>query len=152
MMDPIVVRALLVGGLVLAVAVVGLVWRRRDGRVREVGEHTRLDPDHLGAVGLDLRDVQAGAVLLGSPTCAPCDAVKQVLRDLADEREGFRWVYADAADHLELAERHRVMRVPTLFVIERDGRIIARTSGVPRTDDLRRVLEGRAGGLSGSLA
>jgi hypothetical protein len=53
-------------------------------------------------------------------------------------------VYADAADHLALADEHRVMRVPTLFMVAADGRIMARSSGVPRHDDLRRVLD--AGG------
>ncbi len=146
-MDPVLLRALAVGGLVVLVLLVGWVWRRRDGRLRHsdaVGHQqrtARLHGDHLAAVGLDLTDAEAGAVLLGSPTCAPCDTVKQVLGDLAQERDRFRWVYADAGEHLRIAEEHRVLRVPTLFVVAPDGRIVARTSGVPRHDDLRRVLE-----------
>jgi phosphohistidine swiveling domain-containing protein len=52
---------------------------------------------------------------------APCDTVKGVLGDLAEERDDFTWVYADAAEHLPIAEEHRVLRVPTLFVVARDG-------------------------------
>ncbi len=144
-MDPVLLRALAVGGLVLVILLVGVVWRRRDGSVREAEPGTRVRADHLDAVGLDLRDAEAGAVLLGSPTCAPCDSVKRVLGDLAEEREGFRWVYADAGEHLPLTEEHRVMRVPTLLVVDPDGRIVARTSGVPRHDDLRRVLDEEVG-------
>lgn len=140
-MDPVVLRALLVAGLVVAVLLVGWLWKRRDGAVRDAGDDARLDDDHLAAVGLDLSDADAGALLLGSPTCAPCDTVKGLLGDLAEERQGFRWVYADAGEHLRIAEEHRVLRVPTLFVVAPDGRILARTSGVPRHEDLRRVLD-----------
>ena len=140
-MEPMLVRALVVFGLVVAVLLVGWLWRRRDGAVRETAADVRLTDDHLAAVGLDLRDAEAGAILLGSPTCTPCDTVKDVLGDIAQERQGFRWVYADAGEHLGMAEEHRVLRVPTLFVVARDGRILARSSGVPRHDDLRRVLD-----------
>lgn len=144
-MDPILLRLLLVAGLLLIVVAAGWLWRRRDGAVHAV-EEARLEGHHLDAVGLDLADAAAGAVLLGSPTCAPCVQVKRVLGDLEAERRDFRWVYADAADHLGLADAHRVMRVPTLFLVGGDGRILARTSGVPNHDDLRRVLDG-AGSL-----
>ena len=144
-MDPMLLRALFVAGLIAVILVIGWVWRRRDGAVRDADDGARVRADHLDAVGLDLRDADAGAVLLGSPTCAPCDTVKGVLGDLAEEREGFRWVYADAGEHLPLAEEHRVMRVPTLLVVDPDGRILARTSGVPRHEDLRRVLDDEVG-------
>ena len=143
-MDAILLRLLLVAGLLAVVLAAGWLYRRRDGRVRS-DDGARLGGHHLDAVGLDLSDGAAGAVLLGSPTCTPCDSVKQVLGDIEVERQGFRWVYADAADHLGLADEHKVMRVPTLFMVAADGRIMARTSGVPRHDDLRRVLDGGGG-------
>jgi thiol-disulfide isomerase/thioredoxin len=139
-MDPVVLRLLLVAGLLVAVAAVGRWWRSRNGVIRD-GAGARLADDHLAALGLDLSGAQAGAVLLGSPTCAPCTTVKRVLTEVAADRDGFRWVYADAADHLEVVEFHRVMRVPTLLIVGDDGRILARTSGVPQADDLRRVLD-----------
>ncbi len=140
-MDPILVRAVAVVAVLVAALVVGRWWQRRDGEVRSGGEG-RVREDHLDALGLDLHTADAGAVLLGSPTCTPCESVKQVLHQLSTERAGFRWVYADAADHLGLTEEHRVRRVPTLLVVEPGGRILARTSGVPRSDELRRVLDG----------
>jgi hypothetical protein len=141
-MDPMVVRLVVVVGLVAVVAAVGRWWRTRDGAVRAGGE-VRVDRRHLAAVGLDLAGAQAGAVLLGSPTCAPCGTVKRLLGELAAERDGFRWVYADVADHLEVADEHRVLRVPTLLVVDGAGRLLARTSGVPRREELRAVLDGR---------
>jgi thiol-disulfide isomerase/thioredoxin len=142
MTDPILLRAVVVALVVVATLVVGRWWQRRDGAVRtNVDQADRVDPRHLAAVGLDLDRVSAGAVLLGSPTCAPCETVKEMLGTLAAERSGFAWVYADAADHLELAGAHRVLRVPTLLVLGDDGAVVARASGVPRADELRRVLD-----------
>jgi hypothetical protein len=140
-MDPMLFRLVAVVGLVAVVAVVGRWWRARDGAVR-AGSGTRVDRRHLDAVGLDLAGAQAGAVLLGSPTCAPCGTVKRLLGELERERDGFRWVYADVADHLEVVDEHRVLRVPTLLVVDRAGRLLARTSGVPRREELRAVLDG----------
>ncbi|MTV24490.1 thioredoxin family protein [Nitriliruptoraceae bacterium ZYF776] len=141
-MDPVVLRILLVVGLLVATVAFGRWWQHRDGRVRAAGDDVRLHPDDLAAVGLDLTGARAGAVLLGSPTCTPCTSVKRLLGEVTAERDGFRWVYADAADHLELAETHRVLRVPTLFVVDGEGRVLARTSGVPAKDDLLATVDG----------
>jgi thiol-disulfide isomerase/thioredoxin len=151
-MSPIVLRLLLVLGLVALVALTGWWWNRRDGRVRAVAvDAPRVDAGHLDAVGLDLDGAAAGAVLLCSPTCAPCATVERILGELAADRPGFRWVKVDAADHLELTEAHKVLRVPTLLVVDRDRRLLARTSGVPARDDLAAVLDGDAD-LEGAAA
>jgi hypothetical protein len=148
-MDPLLLRALGVVVGVVVLTLVGRWWRGRDGRVHPGEDDAGLARADLDALGLDLRGAAAGAVLLGSPVCAPCVQVKRVLTELASQRDRFRWVYADAADHLALTEEHRVMRVPTLFVLDPSGRILARTSGVPDVDDLRQVLDGeRCDGLA----
>lgn len=141
-MDPVLLRLLLVVGLTGAVVAFGGWWRRRDGRIRTGGGAAVLAAHHLDALGLAPAVGGVGAVLLGSPTCTPCTAVKRVLRDLQAERDDLVWVYADAADHLDLAAEHKVMRVPTLLLVDDAGRVLARTSGVPQLADLRRVLDG----------
>jgi thiol-disulfide isomerase/thioredoxin len=151
-MSPIVLRLVLVLGLLALVALAGWWWNRRDGRVRRAADDApRVETHHLDAVGLDLAGADAGAVLLGSPTCTPCVAVERVLRQLAADRPGFRWVKVDAADHLPLTEAHRVLRVPTLLVVDADRRLLARTSGVPAHEDLAAVLDGDAD-LEGAAA
>jgi hypothetical protein len=160
-MDPMLTRLLLVLALIAVVALLGWAVKRRDGRIREAGPAPRGDggmADHEGpafdaaqldAVGLDLAGVRAGAVLLSSPTCAPCAMVKRILGELSEQRDDIAWVSVEAADHLDLARDHHVMRVPTLFVLDPQGRILARTSGVPARTDLERVLD-RAESFSSS--
>lgn len=144
-----VLRLLIVVAIVVA-ALGATAWlRRRDGRV--VAGDGRFGRAQLAGVGLDPDGAEALALLLGSPTCVPCRTVRAVLDDVAGERPGLRWVYVDAADHLDLARAHHVMRVPTLFVLDPDGRVLARTSGVPGKRDLLRVIE-RGDAFDGALA
>jgi thiol-disulfide isomerase/thioredoxin len=146
-MDPVLLRLLLVVASVAVVAAFGWWWQRRDGRVRAVADdQARLTDDQLADVALDLDGAEAGALLLGSTTCGSCTAVKRILGEVAEQRPGFRWVDVDAGDHLDLASAHRVLRVPTLFVVDPDGRILARTSGVPAQQELVEVLD-RGGDL-----
>lgn len=143
-MSPVVVRLLVVAAVVAAAWVVGRWWRARDGALRApTGARAgpAFDPDRLSALGLDVGGAAALGLLLSSPGCAPCRTVQRILREVAAERDRFRWTVVDAADHLDLAEAHHVMRVPTLFVLTPGGRILARTSGVPATRELVAVLD-----------
>lgn len=141
-MPDVLVRVLVVVAVVALATLAGRWWQRRDGRVRtSAGAFTR---QQLASVGLSLGGPEAVGLLLGSPTCAPCVSVKKVLGEVQDARPAFRWVDVDAADHLDLADAHHVMRVPTLFVIDPDGRILARTSGVPAVQELVRVIDREA--------
>jgi thiol-disulfide isomerase/thioredoxin len=143
--DPILLRLTAVALVVGVTVLVGRRWQARDGRVR-TSDHHRVDGAHLSAVGLDGPE-GVRAILLGSPTCSPCETVKGHLTTLASEREDFRWSYADAAEHPDLVAEHRVLRVPTLLIVGEDDRLVARTSGVPRLADLRRVLDGETDAL-----
>jgi thiol-disulfide isomerase/thioredoxin len=138
--DPTLLRLLVVVGALAAVAAAGWWWNRRSGTVRAPEGDGRFAREELAAVGLN-GAAGVRAVLFGSPSCVPCRTVKEVLAEVEEERDGFTWVSIDAADHLELTRQHHILRVPTLFVIGHDGRIVARTSGVPATRDLVRVLD-----------
>lgn len=139
MIPDVAIRLGLVLLLLAAVTLAGRWWQRRSGRVRAgAGGFTR---SQLDAVGLTVEGAEAVGLLLGSPTCSPCVAVKRVLAEVQERRPGFRWVDVDAADHLDLADAHHVMRVPTLFVVDPCGRILARTSGVPAVHELVAVLD-----------
>lgn len=147
-MDPILLRLLLVAALLAVVGLAGWWWQRRDGRIRETEGATSggaqppaLDGAQLADVGLSLDAAPAGAVLLSSPTCGSCQQVERILAEVSDGRDDFAWVKVDAAEHLELARRHHVLRVPTLLVVDREGHLLARTSGIPARHELERVID-----------
>ncbi|MFN2555725.1 MAG: thioredoxin family protein [Nitriliruptorales bacterium] len=166
MLPPVLLRLLVVVAVLAAVLALGAWWKRRDGRIVEApragrrrrrsrsttshpisSREGRFAAEQLAAVGLDGPGEEVRALLLTSPTCGPCRTVRRVLAEVAQARPEFRWVSVDAGAFLDIARDHHVLRVPTLFVLDRDGWILARTSGVPATRDLLRVVDREAGGL-----
>lgn len=137
-MEPLLLRLALVLAVVGVATIAGRVWQRRDGRVTSTSSPT--GDDVRAALGLATDHPGPQAVLFGSDTCAPCDTVKALLRDVEATRDDFRWTYVDAAERLDLADQHGVRRVPTLLVLDHDGGVVARTSGVPARDELAGAL------------
>lgn len=133
-----IVRLAVVAGVVLAVAVLSLWWRRREGRFAEAeGDFA---PDELGLA----RGERPSAVLVEfwGENCAPCRTVETRLAKIAGEIPDVRVVGIDAGNRLDIANRHEVRRVPTVFVTDGDLRIVWRASGVPSEDSIRQVLLG----------
>ncbi|MEX2548859.1 MAG: thioredoxin family protein, partial [Nitriliruptoraceae bacterium] len=109
------------------------------------------DDHDLAALGLDLAGAPAGAVLLGSPTCSRCPQVEQVLAEVAARTDGFRWVRVDTGEHLDLARRLKVIRVPTVLVISPAGELLARTSDIPSVDEVLAAVPQPPGDAGGHL-
>lgn len=141
-MDPLLLRVALVALVMLLATLAGRVWQRRDGRVAV--RTTTSGRDHRVGLGLAVDHDGPQAVLFGSSTCAPCDTVKGLLREVEEDHDGFRWEYVDAAERLDLADEHGVRRVPTLLVLDERGEIVARSSGVPQRDELAAAVRTRA--------
>ena len=148
-MEDVLARLVLVAAILAAVGVFGWWWRRRDGRIHatETADDAppAFDEAQLAEVGLTIDDASAGAVLLSSPTCGSCVQVQRILTEVAERRPDFAWVTVDAGEHLDLARRHHVLRVPTLFVVDAQGHLLARTSGIPARHELEQLLDEGAG-------
>ncbi len=129
---------LLALAVVLAVtALFALWWRAREGRVRNVDERfTRAELDAVGA------PPDAWTLLeISAPHCAPCVDARQVLDEVAAQRSDVVVRVADVDEQLELVRTHRVLRAPTVFVLEPLGAVRARVSGVPDVGELAAVLD-----------
>lgn len=140
-----------VGVLVLA-TVFGRWRNRRDGRLRSVPRAASQDPlaDSAGRTRQDLAGpaqfrtltalgVRPGAVTLvqfSSALCAPCRAARRVLVQVEGLVDGVHLVEVDVEHHLEAVREFRVWRTPTVLVVDADGRVVRRASGVPAGDEL----------------
>jgi thiol-disulfide isomerase/thioredoxin len=124
------VLAVLVAGLAI-----GLWWRTTNGRLRDVARPAaapadeRIDPALLAELGV--APGKATLLQFSSAFCAPCRAVRRVSSDVAAIVPGVQHVEVDAESHLDAVRALGVWRTPTLFVLEADGRIARRATGVP---------------------
>ncbi|MCW2606658.1 MAG: trxA 3 [Frankiales bacterium] len=115
--------------VVLAVStVLGLLYRRLDGRVRVKDSTDRSAV--LAALG-EQPGERATLLQFSSAFCAPCRATRRVLADVAGSLEGVRHVEVDAESHLELVRELGVLKTPTTLVLDGRGHEAFRAAGQP---------------------
>jgi thioredoxin-like negative regulator of GroEL len=125
--------------LLVVVALVGvtaLVLRRRSGVARPDGH--AFTPAELAAAGADTR--RPTFVLFTAPGCSTCGPTRAMVEDAAGRRDA-AVVVLDATEHHELATAHRVLRAPTVFLVQPDGSIVGRISGLPHRNELTGMLD-----------
>jgi thiol-disulfide isomerase/thioredoxin len=130
---PVLVRALLVVAVVAVALVLGLWWRSRQGVVRTTA------PDAVAPGSSAADDVwrERGVELAGTATfvqfstdhCSPCRATSRVLGALVAQRDDVSHREMDIDQNLDLVRRFSVLRAPTVLVLDRDGREVARMTG-----------------------
>jgi thiol-disulfide isomerase/thioredoxin len=126
------VTGLIVAVVVLAAATaLGLVWQRRNGRVRDVATaEPAADAEVLAGLGVQ-PGTPATLLQFSSAFCAPCRATRRICAEVAGTVTGVRHVEVDAESHLDAVRALGVLRTPTLFVVDAAGRIVRRASGAP---------------------
>ena len=138
------------GVLVAALAVTaGVAWwlRLRDGAVRGTAteEDTVATAPVFERLGVRPAAADLTVVQFSTAFCGPCRATKARLAQLAATRPGLATVHVDAESHLEEVRELDVRRTPTLFFLDRDGRVVGRSSGAPRPDELTALVDAHVG-------
>ena len=151
------------GGLIalaaalVAASVLGLTLRRRAGRFRPepgsrapgrraaqanpAGPADGITPDVLTKADLGgPLGQRATLVQFSTAFCAPCRPTRQVLAQVAGMVDGVTHVEVDAAARLDLVRRLRINSTPTVLVLDPDGAIIERATGLPRKADVIAAL------------
>lgn len=98
----------------------------------------RIDPVLLDQLGV--RPARATLLQFSSAFCAPCRAVRRVSGEVADLLPGVRHVEVDAESNLDAVRALGIWRTPTLLVLDADGRVAKRATGVPGKAQLIAVL------------
>ena len=135
--------ALVIIALVAASTVLGLLWRRSQGRVHRSDGTRRISAADLPGVNR----LAAGATLLQLSTdvCAACVPTRALLGSIAAGRADVTHVDVDLTQHPGLARRFNVMQTPTTLILDRSGVVRSRIGGAPRRDlltaELARILE-----------
>lgn len=149
--------ALVLVAALVATALLALVMQRRNGRFTSRPETTaeraadvvapggpeepadvpRVTADEIGApLGARLTLVQ-----FSSAFCSPCRATRALLTDVVSTRADVAHVEVDAESHLDLVRRLNILRTPTVLVVDADGAVLSRASGLPRRDQVVAVLD-----------
>lgn len=136
-MEPIAALGI-TGAVVALAAVVGALWRVTTGR-RRTGDGTVFGPQDLP--GLEQLGDGATLVQFSTEYCAICPATRRFLQQVAAERGGVRHHEIDLTNDPQLANQLKILQTPTVFVLDRDGRLTARFGGAPRRDELYQALD-----------
>jgi thiol-disulfide isomerase/thioredoxin len=151
------------GGLIalaaalLAASVLGLTLRRHAGRFRPgpgsrapgrragqanpAGPADGIKPDVLTKADLGgPLGPRATLVQFSTAFCAPCRPTRQILAQVAGMVDGVTHVEVDAAARLDLVRRLRINSTPTVLVLDPDGAIVERATGLPRKADVIAAL------------
>jgi thiol-disulfide isomerase/thioredoxin len=134
----------------LAVTAVAAGWLRTgNGAVRTVERGEGVSPNAVfERLGVRPADADLTVVQFSTAFCGPCRATKARLQQLQATRPGLAVVQVDAESHLEEVRELDVRRTPTLFYLDREGRLIGRSSGAPRPDELTALVDTHVGAHS----
>jgi len=99
----------------------------------------------LAALGVRPAAAELTAVQFSSAFCGPCRATKARLQQLARTRPGFTAVQVDAESHLDAVRALDVRVTPTLIWVDRQGDVVARSSGAPRPAELAALVDAHTG-------
>ncbi|MFC9927516.1 TlpA family protein disulfide reductase [Streptomyces sp. NPDC127190] len=83
---------------------------------------------------------RATLVQFSSAFCAPCRATRRILGEVAAMVPGVTHVEIDAEARLELVRALRIVRTPTVLVLDAAGREVRRAAGQPRKADVIAAL------------
>ncbi len=126
---------MLLGALAVTV-LAAWAMSKKNGSFSQRHDAERLSADDIGgALGS-----RATLVQFSSSFCAPCRATRVLLNDVAGKVEGVTTVDIDAELHLELVRRFNIMRTPTVLILDKEGIVVQRGSGLPRKEKVYAAL------------
>lgn len=140
-MDP-AAALLVIVALIAATTVLGLLWRRRQGRFTAGSGRAGLQPVTAAQLGSTVPLGRTATLLQFSTAfCARCPGTAVLLRGVADARPGVNHLDVDVTDRADLSRRFNILQTPTTLVLDGSGRVRARVGGVPNRAALHAQLD-----------
>lgn len=128
------------GGYVLLAVLVlsaafGIYRKLSDGKLREeivpplqgLTEHLHLDHDH---------PPQVTFLQFSSEFCQPCRVTNKVLEEVTNSFPAICHIELDVVEHMDLVKTYGITRTPTTLIIDKEGTVHFRATGVPKKSEL----------------
>ena len=76
-----------------------------------------------------------------APWCGPCMQLGPIVEQIGDERQDIIVGKVNVDEQMELAQRYRVMSIPTLVVVNNGGEITAKAVGFRTREEILALLD-----------
>ena len=76
-----------------------------------------------------------------APWCGPCKQIAPIVEQIAAERDDIIVGKVNVDDEMELAQRYRVMSIPTLVVVENGGKVTGKAVGFRTREEILALLK-----------
>ena len=131
-----------IGLVVVLVLVAGFVILRRrfDGRLGAAVQPER----SLAEVGIALPADNVAVVQFSGEFCAICTPARTLVQRVLRDHPDIARIEVDVAEHLTAVRALDIRRTPTLLIVDEQGQVVHRSSGMPREAELRQAVSGLA--------
>lgn len=76
-----------------------------------------------------------------APWCGPCKQIAPIIEAIAAERDDIVVGKVNVDENMELAQRYRVMSIPTLVVLNNGGEVTAKAVGFRTREEVLNLLK-----------
>lgn len=126
-----------VGALLAAAIVTGLLLQRRRAHVRDESSPGALDPADFGLSEFAPRGT---FVQFSTAYCQRCPSVRRAIAQLVDGRSGVSFVHVDVTHDLKTATKYKLRQTPSILLIDGAGHPTKRLAGAITREDLTQAL------------
>jgi thiol-disulfide isomerase/thioredoxin len=126
--------------LVALAAIVGLIWKARTGRAKQVDSGDRIDLAELGIVkdGKAVTALTTRVTFLQFSTdfCTFCGPTAKMLQTLEKSDPNVTHLEVNVTERLDLVKKYNILQTPTTLVLDQQGNIQSRIGGAPKAHTL----------------
>ncbi|MDQ3715174.1 MAG: thioredoxin family protein [Actinomycetota bacterium] len=147
--------------VLLVVLGIALLRLRFDGRIRtavrpgapdrgglhanrRTGDAVAGGAPSLSDIGIAVPADQVAVVQFSGEFCAICTPARTLVQRVLRDHPDIARIEVDVAEHLTAVRALDIRRTPTLLIVDEQGQVVHRSSGMPREAELRQAVSGLA--------
>ena len=125
----------LLGLILLISTAIGFYYRSKNGVIRKKRRLHISEAEFAGRYGSRITILQFSTTF-----CSQCRAAKSLISDVVKDEKDISYLEIDAESNLALVRKVDVRSTPTTIFLDKAGYEIARATGVPKRDQLQKVI------------